>query len=344
MLSFTDVLDLFTHKLTRLRARSFSLALISPGSFNCLLLWHCYSLLPRFYLDEIQTRPRPRVPLTHSHTFVATRLGKTYSHTTQQAAMNNPGHQSCDTDHRKEVNKRMNKALLLGAGAGAAAMFLLDPDRGKRRRALVRDKFALATRKTGECMGVTGRDLRNRTLGTLKAIQTRLSSEQPDDTVLVDRVRSKLGRVVSHPSAIAVTAQDGNVTLTGPILASEAPHLVTSVSWVPGVKDVTNNLELHEEAGNHPALQGGRERPGARFPLFHENWSPTARLLAGAAGASLMAYCGARRNALGTGLGTAGFLLTTRAITNTGFSQLASEASKQLHLGGSSTSTMQPTA
>lgn len=225
----------------------------------------------------------------------------------------------------------MNKALLLGAGVGAAAMFLLDPDRGKRRRALVRDKFALATRMTGECMEVTGRDLRNRTLGTLKSIQSRLASEQPDDSVLVERVRSKIGRVVSHPSAIQVTAQDGNVTLAGPVLASEAPHLVTCVSWVPGVQDVTNNLEVHEEAGNHPALQGGRERHGARFPLFQQNWSPTARLLAGAAGASLMAYCGARRNALGTGLGTAGFFLTTRAITNIDFSHLASQASKQLH-------------
>jgi gas vesicle protein len=238
----------------------------------------------------------------------------------------------------------MNKALLIGAGVGAATMFLLDPARGKRRRALVRDKFALATRKTGECMEVTARDLRNRTRGTLAAIQSRFSSEQPDDSVLVDRIRSKIGRVSSHPSAIEVTANDGNVTLSGLILAKEAPHLLTCVSWVPGVKDVTNNLELHEEAGDHPALQGGRERPGTRFPLFQENWSPTARLLAGAAGTSLMVYCGTHRNALGTGLGTAGFLLATRAITNTDFSHLVSEASKQLHLGGSSTSSMQPTA
>jgi gas vesicle protein len=288
-------------------------------------------------LDEIKTRLRACVPLAHSHSFISKQLSKTYSH-------NNLGISIARLDRVKEVNKRMNKALLIGAGVGAAAMYLLDPDRGKRRRALVRDKFALATRETRECMEVTRRDLRNRTLGTLKAIQSRLSSEQPDDSVLVERVRSKVGRVVSHPSAIQVTAQDGNITLAGPILASEAPHLVTCASWVPGVKDVTNNLEVHEEAGNHPALQGGHERHGSRFPLFQENWSPTARLLAGAAGASLMAYCGVRRNALGTGLGTAGFLLTTRAITNTGFSHLASEASKQLHLGGSSTSEIQPTA
>jgi hypothetical protein len=239
----------------------------------------------------------------------------------------------------------MKKALLFGAGLGigTAAMYLLDPDRGKRRRALVTDKFNLALRKTGDCMEVTGRDLRNRTRGTIAAIQSRLSSEQPDDSVLVDRVRSRVGRSVSHSSAIQVTAENGNVTLSGPILADEVPHLLSCVKWTPGVKDVNNNLEVHEEAGNHPALQGGRLRPGNRFELFQENWSPTARLLAGAAGASLAVYGGTRRSALGAGLGAAGLLLMTRGITNADFSQLASQASKQLHLGGSHRD-VQPTA
>jgi hypothetical protein len=157
-------------------------------------------------------------------------------------------------------------------------------------------------------------------------------------------VRSKIGRIVSLPASIQVTAQNGNVTLSGPVLASEVSHLLSCVKWVPGVKDVNNNLEVHEQAENHPALQGGRERPGNRFEFFQENWSPTARLLAGAAGASLAVYGGVRRNALGAGLGTAGLLLLTRGITNTGISQLASQATKQLHLGGSSASNAQPTA
>jgi len=241
----------------------------------------------------------------------------------------------------------MNNALLFGAGLGlgTAAMFLLDPDRGKRRRALVADKFALATRKTGDCIQVTTRDLSNRTRGTIAAIQSRFSSEQPDDSVLVDRVRSKLGRIVSHPSAINVTAQNGNVTLSGPILAHEAPHLLSCVKWMHGVQDINNNLELHEQADNHPSLQGGRERPAYRFEFLQENWSPTARLLAGAAGASLAVYGGMHRSALGAGLGAAGLLLTTRAITNTDFTHLASQARQQLHLGAGGTEThMQPNA
>jgi gas vesicle protein len=239
----------------------------------------------------------------------------------------------------------MNKALLFGTGLGigTAAMFLLDPDRGNRRRALVRDKVALATRKTGDCLEVTTHDVRNRTRGLIAAIQSRISSEQPDDAVLVDRVRSKIGRIVAHPAAIQVTSQNGNVTLSGPILANEVSNLLSCVKWTHGVKDITNNLEVHEEAGNHPALQGGRERPGNRFEFFQENWSPTARLLAGAAGASLAVYGGTRRNALGAGLGAAGLLLMTRGITNADFSHLASQATKQLHLG-QSTSNIQPTA
>jgi len=238
----------------------------------------------------------------------------------------------------------MNKGLLFGAGLGAAAMFLLDPARGKRRRALVRDKLALATRMTGDCIEVTSRDVSNRTRGLISEIKSRLSAEQPDDSVLVDRVRSKLGRVVSHPSAINVTAQNGTVTLSGPVLASEVPHLLSCVKWIPGVQDINNNLEVHDAAENHPALQGGRERTGGRFALLQENWSPTARLLAGTAGASLAVYGGVRRNALGAGLGAAGLLLMTRGITNTGLSELASQASKQLHLGGSSYGNTQPAA
>ena len=238
----------------------------------------------------------------------------------------------------------MNKALLFGAGVGAAAMFLLDPDRGKRRRSLVMDKLALATRKTGDCLEVTSRDVSNRTRGLIAEIKARFSSEQPEDSVLVDRVRSKLGRIVSHPAAIVVTADNGNITLAGPILADEVSHLLSSVKWVPGVQDVNNNLEVHEAAENHPGLQGGRERAASGFLFLKENWSPTARLLAGAAGASLAVYGGTRRNALGAGVGAAGLLLLTRGITNTELTQLASQASRQLHLGGSSTTNMQPTA
>jgi hypothetical protein len=106
-------------------------------------------------------------------------------------------------------------------------------------------------------------------------------------------------------------------------------ELLKCVNGVRGVKQVINNLEAHEQADNHPALQSGRERQGAHFEFFQENWSPAARVLAGAAGASLAAYGGVRRDALGAGLGTAGLLLLTRGITNTGIQRLAGFGSSQ---------------
>jgi BON domain-containing protein len=218
----------------------------------------------------------------------------------------------------------MNKGLTFGAGLGLGTglMFLLDPDRGKRRRAMLRDKCAWSARKTGEAAQVTARDIRNRAQGIASTVRSRFRSEQVDDTKLTDRVRSKLGRVVSHPGAIEVKAQDGVVTLTGPILTEELPQLLTTVNHVSGVNEVVNNLEPHSAEDNHPALQGGRARPGRRFEFMQENWSPAARFFAGALGASLAAYGGVRRGAVGAGLGAAGVLLLTRGVTNTGFSHL----------------------
>ncbi len=225
----------------------------------------------------------------------------------------------------------MNKGLTFGAGLGLGSgiMFLLDPDRGKRRRALLRDKCVSAARKTGEGMEVTARDLRNRTHGIITDLQSRFSSATPDDSVLVDRVRSKLGRVVSHPKAIEINATNGNVTLSGPILTHEVDALLSAVDCVPGVNEITNNLETHEQSENHPALQGGRERPGDRMEFMQENWSPAARFVAGAAGASLALWGGARRDALGAGLGAAGLLLLARGITNTGISSLTRLSSNE---------------
>lgn len=218
----------------------------------------------------------------------------------------------------------MHRGLAFGTGVGIGTglMFLLDPDQGKRRRALLRDKCYLAARKTGEGMGVTARDLRNRTQGIVSEVQSRFSSAPVDDAVLVDRVRAKLGRVVSHPRALNVTSQNGRVVLSGPILASELPELLACVNSVSGAKQVINQTDPHEASDNHPALQGGRERHGSRSEFLQENWSPAARFLAGAAGASLAAYGGMRRDALGAGLGAAGLLLLTRGITNTGLKSL----------------------
>ncbi len=63
-------------------------------------------------------------------------------------------------------------------------------------------------------------------------------------------------------------------------------------------------------------LQGGERRSGDRLDVMQEHWSPTTRLLAGAAGGALAVYGLSRRDPLSLGLGAIGVGLITRGVTN----------------------------
>jgi uncharacterized membrane protein len=207
-------------------------------------------------------------------------------------------------------------ALLGGIGLGAAVMYMMDPDRGKRRRALMRDKLARATNKAPDAISATARDISNRVRGFTAEVASAFSTEDVSDEVLVERIRSKLGRIVSHPSSIEVAANQGRVVLSGPILTHEVNDLVTCIKAVSGVKELESRLEVHKQAGDVPGLQGGEPRSGDRLDVIQENWSPTTRLLAGVAGGALAVYGLSRRDPLSLGLGAIGVGLIARGVTN----------------------------
>jgi uncharacterized membrane protein/osmotically-inducible protein OsmY len=205
--------------------------------------------------------------------------------------------------------------LLSGLGLGAGLMYLFDPNRGNRRRAELQHQLTHAAHKSGDAIGTTARDVGNRARGLWSQIASWFKSDEADDQVIEARVRSKLGRVISHPSAIEVRAEQGHVTLSGPILAREVDALISCVLRVKGVRGVENQLEIHEQAGNLADLQGGSLRE-SRFELMQENWSPTARLLTSVGGGTLIAYGLNRRGWLGTGLTLCGAGLLARGATN----------------------------
>jgi len=209
----------------------------------------------------------------------------------------------------------MNR-ILYSAAAGALAMYFLDPQGGRRRRARTRDKVEYAKRRLRDAYDVTARDARHRMVG-LQAMSRRLlhRGESVPDETLVGRVRALLGRYCSHPHAIEVGVREGEVTLAGPILAHEAPGLVGAVKSVAGVSRVSSELVEHREAGNVSSLQGGVPRRGQRFELMQDNWSPSARLLVGTVGLALLL-----RGGLFSRLG--GAALLARAITNLDFATL----------------------
>jgi uncharacterized membrane protein len=211
---------------------------------------------------------------------------------------------------------RRGAALAGAAGLGASVMFLLDPDRGARRRALLRDKTAHALRRTGDVLDKGSRDLRYRLRGVVAETRALFRDGRVSDDVLVQRVRSRMGRAVTHPHAIEVGARDGRVTLRGPILAGDRAKLVSAVAAVPGVTGIDDQLEVHEQADAVPSLQGGHRRTAGRFDLFRQQWSPLTRILMGAASGGLLAYGLSRRDPLGIIAGGAGAALLARDVAN----------------------------
>ena len=211
----------------------------------------------------------------------------------------------------------MNKqyAMLTGTALGAGLMYLLDPRSGKRRRAYTKDKITHFAKEADRIRGLTLRDLINRYRGLL-ADTTALRSEEvvPDD-VLAERVRTVLGRTVSHPGSIDVVANAGTITLSGSILASDQKPLFQRVLWVQGVREVQSNLQVFKSAAHVSGLQGGVPRQ-ARFQLMQTNWSPTARLLSVIGGSAAALYGSRRHDAFGIAAALAGMAFAARGITN----------------------------
>jgi hypothetical protein len=180
--------------------------------------------------------------------------------------------------------------LLAGAGVGAALALMLDPGRGRRRRALLGNKMARASRRTRKSLEATVRDLGNRARGGAAGSRRYAFDREANDRKLGERVRSKLGRVSSHPRAIVVSAREGQVTLRGPILAHEADDLLALAASVPGVRRVIHELEPHANAENVPALQGDGLVAKSRWHILQRRWSPATRALVGASGLAAGAW------------------------------------------------------
>jgi uncharacterized membrane protein len=224
----------------------------------------------------------------------------------------------------KEITTMRNAVLALGAaGLGAGLMYLFDPDSGRRRRARLRDRLRAAAHRSQASLATAARDLRNRLVGLAAETRARLAPVPVPDDTLAERVRSHLGRCVRNARSIAVTVLEGRVVLRGPILAAELGPALACVAGVPGVLSVQNHLEARPDPGGVPGLQGGRPPGVSEGGLLTGPWPPALRLLAGAAGAGLVAYGVTRRAPLACVLGTAGLGLLARGLGNAPVSRLA---------------------
>jgi hypothetical protein len=83
--------------------------------------------------------------------------------------------------------------------------------------------------------------------------------------------------------------------LTGDVLASELPSVITAVENVRGVTSVDNRLVVHLSADGIPALQGESPRPEWWSVWLRSGWSPAGILAAGGATAVAIAAMMTRR-------------------------------------------------
>src|SRR5579883_1355411 len=110
----------------------------------------------------------------------------------------------------------MKKDAIACFVAGAGLMYFADPDRGRRRRAAVRDKFAAGWHDFTNELDKAERDLSNRSRGFGSSVSSLWKHKDADEPVLLGRVRTAIGRAVSHPHAIHARFQgQGQIVLEG---------------------------------------------------------------------------------------------------------------------------------
>lgn len=152
----------------------------------------------------------------------------------------------------RETGGWMSRILLAGGAAlaGAGLALLLDPARGRARRARIADQAAATARRAARTTERAGRRVTSEVAGRVSAIQHANDGGDPfpDDVTLADRVQTELFRDPSVPKGqLNVNVERGIVVLRGEIPDDRMRgELIGRVEAMPGVW-VRNLLHLPGE-------------------------------------------------------------------------------------------------
>ena len=140
----------------------------------------------------------------------------------------------------------MRKLLTLAA-LGAALTYFFDPDSGKRRRAVARDRALAFFRQQGRQLGRTAGGVQAEAQGLVQKAKHARADEKltdPNDATLARKVETEIFRDPEVPKGqIDVNAEDGVVILRGEVERSELiKDLEQKTRSVQGVKGVENLL------------------------------------------------------------------------------------------------------
>lgn len=148
---------------------------------------------------------------------------------------------------RKRAFKRLRR-LMTVAGMGALAAYFFDPDRGKARRNVTKDRLGGAVRGAKR----RGEQVRRRFEAERYGVEQKIAhppqtqSPPENDETLAHKVESEvLGKAGIPKGSINVNAEYGVVVLRG---VAETPDQIRriedQVRKIPGVVDVDNLLHL----------------------------------------------------------------------------------------------------
>jgi CBS domain-containing protein len=207
--------------------------------------------------------------------------------------------------------------LLVGAAClslGAGIMYLLDPNRGRSRRATVQNRSAGLYRGIGRFAVKAQRDLQNRATGLVAEAKAKLRREnEVDDDILEARIRARLGHITAYSRAISIGVKKGCVTLHGPVPTDKIDDLVSAVGSVSGVREVIS--ELHAPTPSETIQGFSAKAPGSRAEAAGSSTSPIIRLAAGAIGGTLAIYGLRKHGPLAKAAGTLGVGLLAGGIS-----------------------------
>lgn len=151
----------------------------------------------------------------------------------------------------------------IGAAAGAAGMYLLDPRLGRRRRRLLRDRLRGLKRCTTRAGLRLERRAQSSLYGRLMAATHRHERAKVyDDVTLAHKVETLLFRDPQVPKGrINIDACEGVVMLRGTIDQPQLiEHTVERVHHIQGVRGVENLLHI---PGTPPPQPHHRTHPPA---------------------------------------------------------------------------------
>ena len=131
---------------------------------------------------------------------------------------------------------------------GAMLAYFFDPENGRRRRALVRQRIPAVFRNASKKAGGVS-NAATAQASAMKQKATHLSEEekpQPDDVTLARKVETEIFRDADIPKGrINVNAENGKVVLRGEV---EQPELIKDLEQrtkkVQGVQEVENLLHV----------------------------------------------------------------------------------------------------